>query len=92
MFCAFAIQRDAAKADHPYDPSTGTRERIDTWRDWSRWKRGLAPHFYIKLFNFLLFLASLATAGLGAYSSIIGIEEGFARSGAAVSFGCTPAI
>jgi hypothetical protein len=30
---------DAAKADPEYVAGSGRRERADTWRSWSRWKR-----------------------------------------------------
>lgn len=102
----YQIKADAALGDGEYNPNSPWAHRVDTWRDWSRWKRGrechlmkilflvlmllflVFPRFWLKIWYFLFGLASLATAGLGAYSSIEGIIAGFAKSGAATSFGC----
>ncbi|KAK9659777.1 hypothetical protein K7432_018528 [Basidiobolus ranarum] len=84
----FQIQQDAIEGDEPFNVATGEIHRVDTWRDLSRWRRGLSRHWYVKLFNLLLFCASLVTAGLGTYSSVVGIIDGFSRQGAASSFGC----
>ncbi|ORX83508.1 hypothetical protein K493DRAFT_342015 [Basidiobolus meristosporus CBS 931.73] len=88
LMLGFQIQVDATKGDKPFDVATGATHRVDTWRDLSRWRRGLLPQWYIKLFNFLFFLAALVTAGLGIYSSVQGIIQGFSRQGAASPFGC----
>lgn len=40
MRCAYDIITDAMAADGEYVPgSMSTSHRIDTWRQWSRWKR-----------------------------------------------------
>ena len=44
--------------------------------------------FGLKVWYAIMTLASLATAGLGAYSSIVAIIAGFKTGGAATSFGC----
>ena len=38
----FQVQADAALGDRAYDPAQPSpfAHRVDTWRDWSRWKRG----------------------------------------------------
>ncbi|ORX48818.1 hypothetical protein DM01DRAFT_1291785 [Hesseltinella vesiculosa] len=85
----YEIQRDAILPEEYVDERTGLPgKRVDTWRDFSRWKRGFARRWYIKLFNLLFFLAALATAGLSIYSSIVAIIAGFQNSPAATSFGC----
>lgn len=61
----------------------------DTWRQWSRWRRGLfSGKWHYKLFNIFLFLGSAAMACLGMYGSGKAIQETFAIAGAATSFGC----
>jgi hypothetical protein len=45
-----------------------------------------------KLFNLFLFLISCVMAGLGTYSSIQQIAQGFEQGGAASSFGCTAPV
>ncbi|ORX92640.1 hypothetical protein K493DRAFT_285576 [Basidiobolus meristosporus CBS 931.73] len=88
LMLGFEIQRDAMEGEKPLDINTGAIHRIDSWRDFSRWRRGIAKRWYVKLFNFLFFLAACVAAGLGIYSSIQGIIDGFAHKGAAPSFGC----
>lgn len=92
LHLGYMVQQDAMAADGPFDPVTNTANRIDTWRDWSRWKRGLMRQWYFKLFNLLLFLGGLATSGIGIYSSVTAIVAGFQQRGAATSFGCTAPI
>ncbi|CAK5267813.1 unnamed protein product [Mycena citricolor] len=65
----YDVLSDAMAGDKPYDPDSGASyHRVDTWRQWSRWRRGLfSGHWYFKLFNFILFSASLSMAGLGGH-------------------------
>ena len=91
LYFGMHIQEDAIHPDETFDPHTGAVHRIDTWRDLSRWKRGLKNQWYIKLFCFLFFLASCATAVLGMYSSIESIIGAFAV-GHATSFGCASPV
>ncbi|CAK5283068.1 unnamed protein product [Mycena citricolor] len=85
----YDVLSDAMAGDKPYDPDSGTGyHRVDTWRQWSRWRRGLfSGHWYFKLFNFVLFLASLSMAGLGMWAAGESVKTTFALSGAATSFG-----
>ena len=39
MRFAYDVITDAMAADQPYVPGNGSRGRVDTWRQWSRWKR-----------------------------------------------------
>ena len=87
LYLGYQIQEDALLPEEVYDPVTGRCNRVDTWKDLSRWKRGLARMWYFKLFNFLFFGASLATAGVGMYGSALSLQAGFAQ-GHATSFGC----
>jgi hypothetical protein len=85
----YDVITDAMAADAPYVPGQGTRGRVDTWRDWSRWRRGLfGGRWYFKLFNFVIFLGGLAMACLGMWGSGKTIQASFAISGSATSFGC----
>ncbi|KAI9645417.1 hypothetical protein NHQ30_006156 [Ciborinia camelliae] len=87
LYFGMTIKEDAMHPDEIFDPVTGTINRVDTWRDLSRWKRGLAPRWWLKVFCFLFFLASATTAVLGMYTSIKSIIADFAL-GSTTSFGC----
>ncbi|KAJ6591491.1 transmembrane amino acid transporter protein-domain-containing protein [Mycena vulgaris] len=85
----YDVISDAMIQDGPYDARLGRYNRIDSWNQWSRWKRGLfSGRWYFKLFNFLLFLASTAMAGLGMWAAGETVKATFALAGAATSFGC----
>ncbi|KZP07121.1 hypothetical protein FIBSPDRAFT_1053181 [Athelia psychrophila] len=86
----YQVQADAAKGDRVWDPSQPTpfAHRVDSWRDWSRWQRGLWPMLWLKVWYAVMCLASLATAGLGAYSAVAAIIAGFKTGSHASSFGC----
>ncbi|KAF8686131.1 hypothetical protein AX14_003942, partial [Amanita brunnescens Koide BX004] len=88
----YHIMTDAARQDHPHVPGTGTRGRIDSWRNWSRWKRGLfgGPWYrkLFKLFNLSFGLACLSAACLGTWGAAEAVKATFAIAGAATSFGC----
>ncbi|GAB7342548.1 hypothetical protein MBLNU457_g0726t1 [Dothideomycetes sp. NU457] len=94
----YLVQLDATVDDRPYAPGEAPG-RIDSWRDVSRWKRGLfgsktAPRPMLQAFkwiNFVLCIAALATAGLGIYGSGLSIAKAF-DSSAATSFGCAAPV
>ncbi|KAI6131783.1 transmembrane amino acid transporter protein-domain-containing protein [Pisolithus thermaeus] len=88
MLLGFMMQNTALSGDKPYDANNPYNSRVDTWRDWSRWRRALSRHLLINLWNFILTLACLATAVLAAYSAIKTIVTQFNTSGSATSFGC----
>lgn len=77
MALGLDVQLNAMKADGPYDPVTKTTNRIDTWKQASRWIRGFKTKWYRNLFHALFFLASLATAILGVYSSALEIKKAY---------------
>ncbi|KAJ7155372.1 transmembrane amino acid transporter protein-domain-containing protein [Mycena crocata] len=85
----YDVISDAMIADNPYDAVLGRYQRIDSWKQWSRWKRGLfSGRWYFKLFNFLLFLASMAMAGLGMWAAGESVKATFDLAGASTSFSC----
>jgi len=85
----YDVITDAMAADAPYVPGQGTRGRVDTWNQWSRWKRGLfGGRWYFKLFNLLLFLASTAMACMGMWGAGEAIKAIFQLAGSATSFSC----
>lgn len=86
----FDVQVDAMKGDRPYVPGTFGRKdgRIDTWSQWSRWRRGLFTGNVISKAIFLILgLASLSMAGLGIYGSAESIVATF-KVAAPSPFGC----
>ncbi|KAH8817479.1 oligopeptide transporter protein [Xylogone sp. PMI_703] len=89
----YLVQVDAMSEDGEYEP--GLPRRVDSWSQWSRWKRGLfggsRSIIIFKWFNFVLCLASLATAGLGIYGSGLSIRNAY-RTAAATSFGCAAPV
>jgi len=83
---------DAMVADNEHTPGSPPTNRIDTWRDWSRWRRGLfGGRWWFKWFNLIICLASFAMAGLGMWGSGLAVQEIF-QVGAATSFGCTAPV
>jgi hypothetical protein len=62
--------------------------RIDTWKDMSRWKRGFRKNLPLKLLLILAFLGAMALCGLGAYAGVEGIIATFKSAGHAPSFSC----
>ncbi|ODV88483.1 hypothetical protein CANCADRAFT_4622 [Tortispora caseinolytica NRRL Y-17796] len=92
MYVGYIMQKDALDADHPYDAATGKPNRVDSWRNWSRWTRAYSRHWMLNTFNILLTLAALATAILGIYASIKSLIDAFAQNGATTSFSCTPPV
>ena len=52
----------------------------------------LGSTWYYKVFNVVLFMASLAMACLGMYGSGKSIQQTFQNGGAATSFGCTAPV
>lgn len=87
---SFDVQVDAMRGDRPYSPGDfgSTDHRIDTWRQWSRWQRGLfTGNVLNKAIYMTLGLAAVSMAGLGIYGSSEAIVATF-RVAPATSFGC----
>lgn len=88
LYAGLTLQEEASKED-VYDPSTNTVTRVDSWKNWSRWKRGLSGRPWWMVFNMTIFFMSLATAILGAYASIYNLVQAFdAPGGNTSSFTC----
>ncbi|KAK2464847.1 hypothetical protein APHAL10511_003146 [Amanita phalloides] len=96
LYFGYEVITDAMSEDGAHVPGNGGKGRVDTWRDLSRWKRGIfGGSWYsvlFKLFNLALGLAGLATACLGMWGAGEAIKATFALSGAATSFGCTAPV
>lgn len=82
LLLGYQLQIDATKND----PG-------DSWRTPARWTRAFfTGNWYLKLFNVVLFLGSLAMACLGMFGSGKSIQATFAMAGSATSFGCTSPV
>lgn len=82
------MQKDACAGDKPWEPGMEKwANRVDSWRQASRWKRGLRKHWYAKLFLFLLFLGALSLCGLGLYAGIESAIEAYAKN-ATTAYSC----
>lgn len=87
LFFGLKLQEDAIHLSETFDPATNSVRRIDTWRDLSRWKRGLKRQWWLKLICVVFFIASASTAVMGMYASILSLIAAF-DLGHATSFGC----
>jgi hypothetical protein len=85
------LQLGAMVEDGEYDPLTQTPNRIDTWKNLSRWKRGFKQKWFSNTCHFILFLASLATAALGIYASAMSLKKAF-DAGTTTSFTCNSPV
>jgi len=84
----YELKRDAALEDEPFTGYGSQPRQIDTWRQASRWRRGLfTGRWYVKIFMFIIFLASVACAGLGFWGTGEAVRQTF-QVGHATSFGC----
>lgn len=81
------FQIGALVGDGPYDHVNKVTNRIDTWKNPSRWIRAYKQKWLANTVHIILFLASLATAGLGIYSSAESLKEAF-KDGRSTSFTC----
>jgi amino acid permease len=89
MRLGYDIITDAMAADAEYVPGSGTACRVDSWRDLSRWKRGIfGGRVWFKLFNLIIFLGGIAMACLGMWGAGKSMVHTFQIAGAATSFGC----
>ncbi len=87
---ALDMHIDAAEADTPWQPGQ-PYVRVDTWKDWSRWKRGFMSggqrRVMWKVLNVIYLLGALATAGLGMWASGRSLKEAY-DAGTAAPFKC----
>jgi hypothetical protein len=89
LWLGYLVQKDAMEGDNPWTPETPNwTNRVDTWRNMSRWKRGFRNNIPLKLFLLLIVPAALAFAALGIYSGVEQIKQTFEQVGSATSFSC----
>ena len=82
------IQCDAARLD-AFDPATLQIKANDAWVDGSRWARGLARAWYVKLPLAVLVVLMLCLVGLGGWATWFEVRETFAL-GVTMAVGCSP--
>jgi len=80
------IRRDAMQEGEGYDPKTGNTVRHDG--GFKRFVRGYLKNWHLNTWNFLFFLGSLVTAGLGCYSAIESLMAAF-KAGHQTAFSCS---
>jgi hypothetical protein len=72
LWFLFELKRDAALEDEKFTGYGSNPRQIDTWSDASRWRRGLFEgRWYVKFFMLIIFLASVACAGLGFWGKLV---------------------
>lgn len=82
------IQVDAIEGDGQWRPGIEPySNRADTWSQWSRWKRGLFPKWYLKLGLVLLSAGIIALAVMGLWAGVLQVQASYAK-GALVAFSC----
>ena len=84
LWLAYMCQKDAARGEETWRPGMPYgSNRIDTWRDMSRWKRGFGgKYWYVKPFLILMFVGALVLCGLGAYAGVEGFVSLSVATGA----------
>lgn len=88
----YDVITDAMSEDAVYMPGHGTAGRIDTWKDSSRWRRGiLTGRVWFKALNLVLAVGFLTMAGLGMWGSGVSIKQSFEVS-SSTSFSCTAPV
>ncbi|KAF9524469.1 transmembrane amino acid transporter protein-domain-containing protein [Crepidotus variabilis] len=91
--CGYDVITDAMIEDHKHIAGGGTVARIDSWKDWSRWRRGICGgRWYFKLFNLCIFLGGMSLSCLGMWGAGESIKATFAMSGSATSFSCAAPV
>ncbi|WPH03029.1 hypothetical protein R9X50_00590300 [Acrodontium crateriforme] len=86
MYVGYKVQCGAKLPGEGFDPATGITTRLDSGM--KRWVRGYKKHFVICTLSLLFSMAGLASAGMGTWSAVIGLQQFFADHPAATSWGC----
>lgn len=82
------VQRDAMKGDRTWEPGMEPwSNRVDSWKDLSRWKRGFKPYWYAKVAIALLVCAALTLCALGVYSGAMSAKDSFSN-GFTIAYSC----
>ncbi|KAF9084453.1 hypothetical protein BGX23_010512 [Mortierella sp. AD031] len=88
----YDVITDAMSEDAIYVPGRGISGRVDSWKDSSRWRRGvLTGRVWFKALNLILAVGFLAMAGLGMWGSGVSIKKAFQVS-SATSFSCVAPV
>lgn len=85
LMVGYRSQKDAMLPGEGFDPATGQVIRQDS--GFRRWMRGYMRNWHINTFDVLYFLGALCVAGLGIYSSCIGMHQAFS-AGRMTPFTC----
>ncbi|KAK4701208.1 hypothetical protein P7C70_g5023, partial [Phenoliferia sp. Uapishka_3] len=95
IMLGFDICVDAQAEDEPFLVAGIAPIRADSWKNVSRWRRGIfgggRKRVALKFVNFLFLIAALATAGLGLWATGTDLAEAI-QVGAASSFGCAAPV
>ncbi|KAJ7650967.1 transmembrane amino acid transporter protein-domain-containing protein [Roridomyces roridus] len=95
MMLGLDMQIDAALEDEPFTTPGVTPRKIDTWYDFSRWKRGFLAggrrRLIWKIVNLIFFLTALATAGMGLWATGTDLRRAL-KVGVATSLGCNSPV
>jgi len=65
--------------EESFDQASGIANRVDT--GFRRWVRGYRKKLVWNTLDVLYFLGALCVAGLGIYSSVIGMKTSFSTTG-----------
>jgi len=87
LYFGMQIQEHARHPDETFDPTTHEVVRIDSWRDLSRWRRGMKRQWWVKIFCLVFFVASATCAVLGMYAAVKSIIDDF-KTGHDTQFSC----
>ncbi|GAA6005912.1 hypothetical protein JCM11491_004058 [Sporobolomyces phaffii] len=95
LWLGYLMKVDAMEADEPFTTPGVAPRQYDTWKSFSRWRRGAfnggVKRVVTKALLFFWLLAALATAGLGLWATGTDLREAI-KSGAASSFGCAAPV
>lgn len=87
LLVGYNCQRDAMLPEEHPDPYTGEVQRVD--HGFKRWMRGYMKKPIWNTLDVLYFLGALCVAGLGIYSSVLGMHTSFATT-PLTPFTCCP--
>jgi len=89
LMIGFLCQKDAMLEGEGFD--VVTRQTIKRDKGFTRYWRGYKKQFVFNTFNLIFFLGSLATAGLGLYSSGLSMKTAYTNANL-VSFSCNSPV
>ncbi|GAA94041.1 uncharacterized protein L969DRAFT_44800 [Mixia osmundae IAM 14324] len=89
LYLAYNINCGAMLADDPWTPGGGVK-RVDTFRNFSRWKRGFLQQPIINTINLIWIILAAATMFLSIYASIIALKDALGNKAASSWSCCSP--